>query len=59
MCSRRRRLRLADAGVQFDVFFRAAGAVAASGIFVAEAGKFVAVANAIAVAGGGCGFYRD
>jgi hypothetical protein len=59
MRSRRCRLRLAEARVQFDVFFGAAGAVAATGVFIAETREFVAIANAIAVAGCGCGFYRN
>jgi len=40
----------ADAGVQVDVIFAASGAVALAGIFIAQAGQFIAAANAIAVA---------
>jgi len=47
----RRGLRDADARVQFEVLFGAAGAVALAGIFVAEAGQLVAAANAVAITG--------
>jgi hypothetical protein len=49
----------ACADVQVHMIFGASGAVAFAGVFIAEAGQFVAAADAIAVAGFGSGLDRD
>ena len=49
----------ACADVQIHVIFGASRAVAFAGVFIAEAGQFVAAADAIAVAGFGSGFDGD
>jgi len=54
-----RRLGNACADVQVHVIFGASRAVAFAGVFIAEAGQFVAAADAIAVACFGSGLDRD
>ncbi len=55
----RRRLGNANAGVEVNVVLCAGGAVTLAGIFIAQAGKLVAPANAITIARLGCCLDRD
>jgi len=54
----RRGIGQADAGVHLQVVLAARGAVAFARVFIAQAGQFVAPANAIAVAGFRSGLNR-